>query len=181
MQGMDPLGSITPFTGSEARDRIGVIFLQVAKSIRDPLARTLAAQAVAGVPSRDDWAEIQAIFWLVKQHVRYTGDTRDLDTYQTLRRTWELKIGDCDDMTIAIMSLGLSLGFRMGAKIISEDGEVYGHIYAVAELPRDNPTKSDRRIVPLDATVETAVPGWEADKSRRKLERVFWYAEEQGG
>lgn len=178
MQGLDQLGSITPFTGNEARDRIGVIFLQVAKSIRDPLARTLAAQAVAGVPARDDWAEVQAIFWLVKQHIRYTGDTRDLDTYQTLRRSWELKIGDCDDMTIAIMSLGIALGFRMGAKIISEDGQVYSHIYAVVELPREGATAEDRRIVPLDATVATAVPGWEADKSRRKLERAFWYAEE---
>jgi hypothetical protein len=179
MQGLSQLGSITPFTGSEARDRIGVMFLQVAKGLRDPLTRTLAAQALAGIPSRDDWAEVQAIFWAVKNHVRYTGDTRGLDTYQTLRRTWELGIGDCDDMTIAVMTLAISVGFNSGAKIISEDGTVYTHVYSVVELPREDVDRSNRRIVPLDATVPTAVPGWEAPPERRRLERIFWY-EEQG-
>jgi transglutaminase-like putative cysteine protease len=179
IEGTDNLGTITPFTGEEAIDRIKVMFLYVAKSIRDPLARTILAEAVAGVPERDDWAEVQAVYWYVRKHVRYTGDTRDLDTYQSLRRIWPttgLGIGDCDDFTIAYMSILLSGGYRTGASIISQDGQTYSHVYAVVELPRNDPTPSNRRIIPLDGTVPSAFPGWEPDKSQRKLERLFWFS-----
>jgi len=174
----DPqLGRIQPFTGETARDRIDIMFMQVAKSIRDPLARTIIAEAVRGCPERDDWCEVQAIYWAFRNHGRYTGDVRDIDTYQTLRRTWELGIYDCDDATICLMALLLSAGFRAGAKIIAQDGKTFNHVYAVVELPRTDLSKSNRRIVPLDATVPHAVPGWEAPADQRKAERVMWYSE----
>jgi len=178
--GTDSLGRIWAATGTTAEDRIRVMFTQVAKSIRCPLARTLVAQALQTVPERNDWAEVQALYWLWRQHIRYTGDVRDIDTYQTLRRSWELGIADCDDSTIGIMALLLSAGFRAGAKIISEDGETYGHVYPVTELPREGATPSNRKVIALDATVASAYPGWEAPKSHRKLERVFWYSESAG-
>ena len=171
------LGRIQPFTGESAKDRITVMFMQVAKGIRDPLARTIMADAVRGCPERDDWCEIQAAYWAFRNHGRYTGDTRDLDTYQTLRRTWELGIYDCDDATIGLMTMLISIGFKAGAKIISQDGKTYGHVYAVVEMPREGATNQNRRIIPLDATVPSAVPGWEAPRDQRKLERVFWYLE----
>lgn len=171
------LGRITSFTGETARDRVTAMFRQVAKSIRDPLARTIIAEAVRGCPERDDWCEIQAIYWAFRNHGRYTGDVRDIDTYQTLRRTWELGIYDCDDATIGLMSLLLSAGFRAGAKIIAQDGETFNHVYAVVEMPRNDATPQNRRIIPLDATVPYAVPGWEPDPGQRKLERIFWYSE----
>jgi hypothetical protein len=153
------------------------MFQQVAKSIRDPLARTIVAQAVLGCPERDDWCEVQSLYYIFKNHGRYTGDTRDLDTYQTLRRTWEIGIFDCDDACIGLMSLLICAGFRAGAKIIAQDGHSFNHVYAVVELPRNDPEPETRRIVPLDATVSYAVPGWEAPADQRKLERIFWYQE----
>jgi len=171
------IGSITPFKGSNARDRIVVMFRQVARGIRNPLARTIVAEALQGCPERDDWCEVQALYWAFKNHGRYTGDTRDLDTYQTLMRTWELGIFDCDDATIGLLTLLISSGFRSGAKIIAQDGKTFNHVYAVVELPRNDPEPRNRRIVPLDATVTTAVPGWEAPADQRKLERIYWYQE----
>lgn len=172
------LGRIQPFSGETALDRIRVMFMQVAKSIRDPLARTIVAEAVRGCPERDDWCEIQALYWAFRNHGRYTGDVRDIDTYQTLRRTWELGIYDCDDATIGLMTLLLSAGFRSGAKIIAQDGKTFNHVYAVVEMPRaDVVTQQNRRLIPLDATVPSAVPGWEAPVSQRKLERILWYSE----
>lgn len=175
--GVLTLGQVQPFSGKTAKDRVAVMFMQVAKSIRDPLARTIVADAVRGCPERDDWCEVQAIYWAFRNHGRYTGDVREIDTYQTLRRTWELGIYDCDDATIGLMALLLSAGFRAGAKIISQDGKTYNHVYAVVELPRSNVTTFNRRVIPLDATVPSAVPGWEPPRSQRKLERIFWYSE----
>lgn len=153
------------------------MFVQVSRSIRDPLTRTVAAEAVRACPERDDWCEVQAIYWTFRNHGRYTGDVREIDTYQTFRRTWELGIYDCDDATIGLMSLLICTGFRAGAKIIAQDGKVFNHVYAVVELPRTDVSKSNRRIVPLDATVSHAVPGWEPPKSQRPLERIYWYSE----
>jgi hypothetical protein len=171
------LGRIQPFSGETARDRIVVMFMQVAKSIRDPLARAIVADAVRSCPERDDWCEVQALYWAFRNHGRYTGDVHEIDTYQTLRRTWELGIYDCDDATIGLMALLLSAGFRAGAKIISQDGKVFSHVYAVVELPRGEGSSPNRKIIPLDATVPSAVPGWEAPKEQRKLERIYWYSE----
>jgi transglutaminase-like putative cysteine protease len=176
IEGTDNLGTITPFTGEEAIDRVKVMFLYVYKGLLDPTARVSLAEAVAGVPERDDFAEVSAIYWWVRQRVRYTGDPRDLDQYSTLRRTLELGIGDCDDITIAYCTILAAAGYRVGAKIISQDGESFSHVYAVVELPRNDPTSANRRIVPLDGTVPSAFPGWEPDKSQRKLERLFWFS-----
>lgn len=173
------LGRIRPFTGETAKDRITVMFGQVAKGLRDPLARTLVAEALRGCPERDDWCEIQSIYWLVRRQLRYTGDVRGIDTYQTLRRSWELGIADCDDFTIAYITLLVSAGFRGGAKIIAQDGKVFNHVYTVTEMPRGEAgqVEPNRRIIPLDGTVPSAVPGWEAPKDQRKLERIYWFAE----
>lgn len=174
------LGRIRPFTGETAKDRITVMFMQVAKSIRDPYTLTVRSQIARGCPERDDWCMVQGIYWWVRNHIRYTSDIYGIDLYQSFRRSAELGTGDCDDMTIAIMSLLLCAGFRAGAKIISQDGKVYGHVYAVAQMPSGEPVDrnaSERRLVPLDATVPSAVPGWEAPKDQRKLERIYWYGE----
>lgn len=172
------LGTIQAFSGSSIRDRIVVMFNQVAKGLRDPLARAVAAEAIRQCPDRDDWCEIQAIYWLFRNHGRYSGDVRNIDTYQTFRRTWELGIYDCDDATIGLMTLLLSVGFQAGAKTIAHNSSQFNHVYAVVEYPRDGATGNNRKIIPLDATVPRAVPGWEPPKSERKQERVFWYAEQ---
>lgn len=82
---------------------------------------------------------------------------------------------DCDDGTILMDALLISIGFRAGAKTISEDGRVFGHVYPVVELPRY--VAGPRSIVPLDLTEYEAYPGWEPPKSQRRAERIFWYTE----
>jgi len=170
------IGRITVYHGSNVRDRVRVMFLSVAKSIRDPLARTILADCVRDCPERDEWCEVQAIYWYFRNHLRYTGDTREIDTYHTLRRSVELGIADCDCYTIALMSVLISGGYRAGAKTISQDGKSFNHVYAVVELPKET-NEFSRRIIGLDGTVSEAYPGWEPPGSMRKLERIFWYSE----
>lgn len=84
-------------------------------------------------------------------------------------------IFDCDDATIALMALLMSVGFRAGAKVVSADGTNFAHVYAVVETPKFD--TGTRKIVPLDATEHEAYPGWEPPKAYRRAERIYWYAE----
>ncbi len=95
------LGAIRSYTGNEIRDRIRAMFGMVYKSVHSPLTRTLAVQMIreAGVPGQNqvpwpkveiDKAELSAIYDSCKMHGRYTGDIRNIDTYQTLPRSLAL-------------------------------------------------------------------------------------------
>lgn len=213
-------------TGKDVRDRIKLMYEQVGKSLRWPYTRTLAVQMIlaANCPSQNlgpyshdeiDECQVNAIYWGLKSHGLYIGDTVGLDTYQTLQRTYELglhpspilaeSIGayanamhewyngaiktldrqvvtenfvyDCDDAVIALCSLLGSIGFKSGAKAISEDGQSYNHVYGVVELPRMSPSDANRRIVPLDITEYEAYPGWEPPPQSRVREMLWWYGE----
>ena len=171
------LGKITEYKGTTEVDRVKLLFRQVAKSIRDPLARTLFAEATQGCPERDEQAEVEAVFYFVKSRLRYTGDVRGLDTYTSLRRSIELGIGDCDCGAIAICSILISGGYRCGVMILAQDGVTYNHVLACAEVPRNDVTESNRRIVALDWTVPEAYPGWLPAGHESMKPRLFWYAE----
>lgn len=97
------LGTIREQRGRDVRDRVRLCFNQVHKSLRNPLTRTLATQMVlnAGCPSQQlvnvpkieiDKCQIGAVYWHVKQHAYYMGDTANLDTYQSLKRSFELSM-----------------------------------------------------------------------------------------
>lgn len=184
------------WSGSSLRDRIELIWMQVYKSIRDPITRVFMAQFIRDCPERDDMCDLEAIFNGYKERFRYTPDIRDLDTFLTIRRQWELGggspdgdmskgglfLGDCDDATIALMALCTHANFRVGAKVISPNGKEYVHIYPLVEFPR-NPKRTDfggavkTRQIFMDATVRSSSLGWEPPARYRKAERVFWYSE----
>jgi len=82
-------------------------------------------------------------------------------------------IFDCDDAVICLCALLGSVGFRCGAKIISENGSEFGHTYAVVELPRY--VSGPKYIVPLDATEFQFSAGDEPPRSARRAERIYWY------
>lgn len=171
------LGRITPYNGKTVEDRIYIMFMQVAKSIRDPLARTLYAQATSGCPERDDWCEVQAVYWFVRNHLRYTGDVRGLDTYQSLARSWQLRAADCDDFSIVYNAILTSGGFRTGVMIVAHDGATYNHVLGVVELPRNEARDGTRHILGLDGTVPNATPGWFPPGFKNMKPRIFWYGE----
>lgn len=181
--------------GSSLKDRVDLIWTQTYKSIRDPITRPMAIQMLreAGCPARDDKCDVEAIFWGVKNRFRYTPDIRDLDTFQTLRRSWLMGggspdgdlskggvwVGDCDDICIILISLGVSIGFRCAAKVISPNGREFVHIYAAMEVPRTPSRTEKKRWIWLDPTVVSAYPGWQPPSRFRRAERLFVYAEKQ--
>jgi len=161
-------------------DRIRLIQIQITKTFTDRGIRQLALDIVTQrcrrpnprtgdggwcIPERDRWAEVVAIFGFIRANVRYTGDTYGLDTYQTGRRTLELRAGDCDDFTILLCGMLLAIGHTVRLKSVElrEEPGGYSHIYAEVLL--------DRYWRPLDAS-SSRIPGWEVARSRVLSHRV---------
>jgi hypothetical protein len=178
------------WTGSSLRDRIDLMTQQVYKSIRDPLTHVVLAQMLRACPERDDMCDLHSIFDNFKSRYRYTPDVREIDTFFTLRRMWELGggdpngnlnsgmwHGDCDDAAGAIVALTTVAGFKSGFKVIAPDGKVYSHVYAVAEIPRTPKKSVTPKIIPMDATVRQFGLGQEPDSRYTRVHKIYWYAE----
>lgn len=141
--------------------RLATIQDLVHKSVQDPEMRKLALQLTANCPARDGMCEAKAIFKAVKDRIRYTGDVAPIqmpdgtvdgiDLYQSARRTWfDMKGGDCDDMSILIATLLSLNGITARLRVMKEDpNEDWTHIYPVAMLPKNAPTSA----VALDTTL----------------------------
>ena len=136
--------------------------------LTDPSVRALALQTTRSCPSRNDMCEIRAIFDLVKRRVRYTGDVRGMDTYQSAKRSLEWGGGVCDESCVAMTSLLRHLVFQVGVRVADTGGNDWDHVYAIVGIPKDTPTS----YVALDTTMAHSVPGWEAQ--RRKQKDFIW-------
>jgi transglutaminase-like putative cysteine protease len=130
------------------------------QSVQDPRSRKLALEMTAKCPERDGECEAKAIYQAIKGRVRYTGDVaavkqpsgevEGIDLYQSAYRTWEFKGGDCDDNAILATTMltlnGIQAKFRITAP---KKGADFSHVYCMANLPKNNPTK----WVALDTTL----------------------------
>jgi transglutaminase-like putative cysteine protease len=141
-------------------ERLASIQDLVHKSIQDPEMRKLALQITSGCAERDGECEAQAVYQYVKQNVRYTGDiapikwpsgqVEGVDLYQSARRTLEFGGGDCDDQSILIATLLALNGITPRLRVMKESrGEDWSHIFPLAGLSKNNPT----RWVALDTTL----------------------------
>lgn len=162
---------------SNVEDRLRLIAYWIRVSALDPWAYTWTRETVQRLPAKDDEAEIRAVFGRLKRRLRYTFHPDGTDVFQTLRRTWELGTFDCDQGTCAVDTALHLLGFTVGARIVSQDGPAWEHIYSLVGLPRNAPTYP----VPLDLVVGpdmtpgSARPGYEVPLSRMAAYRDFWF------
>lgn len=93
--------------------RLATIQRKVRESIQDPEMRKLALAVTARCTERDKVCEAKAIYKAVKARVRYTGDiapvmwengeAEGVDLYQSARRTWEFKGGDCLPLSTLVL------------------------------------------------------------------------------
>jgi len=140
--------------------RLATIQRKIYEGTKDPEMRKLALAITSQCPERDGLCEAKAIYKAVKKRVRYSGDiapikhpngqVEGIDLYQSARRTWEFKAGDCDDTAILISTLLAHNGITPRLRVTAEDKHSDdGHIYVIALLPKFNPSYS----VALDATL----------------------------
>lgn len=107
---------------------------------------------------RDARCEINAIWDFVVANVRYVYDPPDYDLFCTAEMTLKSGSADCDDDTILLASLLKAVGFEhVAARIVTQSGKSWEHVYAMVGLPKEHPTE----WVPLDPTVDGSVPGWQ--------------------
>lgn len=161
--------------------RLAGVMEQMRRSVRDPYIRHVAGQLVSRrcrspnpatgdggwcYPERAYWQEVQAIYRYVRAHVRYVRDIHGIDTFQTARRTLEMRSGDCDDFTITLGALLMAVGYPVRTKTIqTKSAHDFNHIYLQVGLPPTKPT----RWKSLDASTPNP-PGWEAP--RRMIARA---------
>ena len=107
--------------------------------------------------TRDDNCEIQAIWDFVVMNTRYVADPPHVDTYPDVQFILEGHGEDCDGFTILFDSLCKAIGFNVGARVISQDGREWAHIYPMIAMPKG----SVQGYLPLDATEPGRAPGWE--------------------
>ena len=100
-------GASQPLNFEERRvktieQRVAFVHEQMVKGTRDPVVYALAREVLSrkgphgewAVREKDNWGEVQALFWEVRKRVRYTWDPTDYDAFQTPRKTLALKAGD---------------------------------------------------------------------------------------
>jgi hypothetical protein len=156
--------------------RVGIIQDMVWKSVRDPRMRKIALGVTQHCPARDGECEARAIFDYVKRNVRYTGDVAPIkkgkdgpvegvDYFQSAWRTLEIKGGDCDDHSIEVATILALNGISPKLRVTSPRGsKTYAHIYAIAGLPKNNPTK----WIALDTTLPDGKFGQEAPSGKKR-------------
>lgn len=145
-------------------ERVFHIQQNVAKGVQDPRVRKLALSITRHCPARDGDCEARAVFDWTAGRVRYSGDIapvvldpvrgqagtpEDVDTYASPQRTLDFGAGDCDDQSALNAALLSHNGIQTELDITSNTGATWDHIFAVARLPKDNPT----RRVPVDTTL----------------------------
>jgi hypothetical protein len=148
-------------------DRISWICYEINLGKRDPRIRQIAGEILAGsgegkwnVAERDWQGEADAVYWYVRNNVRYTRDIQEVELFQKPKRTLETKIGDCDDLSILIGSLLQTIGYPVILRVVGLGGNTYQHIYPMAGIPPHAPTYYRA----LDASRGNG-PGWEVTEN----------------
>lgn len=113
---------------------------------------------------KDYGAEIKTIYAAVQQAkspiaLRYVRDHAKVDQFTAANKLLRLRGGDCDDGTILLGSLLLSIGYPVRCRVVQDvNSRSWSHIYLLVGMPPGNPSV----WVPLDWSVYPYKPaGWE--------------------
>lgn len=148
-------------------DRMDHLIGEIEDGLQDEYIQKLTAKILReyNVPARDWMGEAKAVFEWVRDNIRYTRDPEGFELFRKPRRTVQLGIADCDDMSILIGSLLSTIGHVILLRVIGVTSKNPEHIYVVDLLPPDDPTQA----IALDATRSEPM-GWEVSQEQR----LFW-------
>lgn len=104
--------------------------------IRAPRMIHIARQVTRGCPGRDTNCELRAIYQFVIENVRYTGDIAGADTFSSPIRTLQMGGEDCDGQGLLVAALAICNGYRAKARITSNKGITWDHIYCMVGMPK---------------------------------------------
>jgi transglutaminase-like putative cysteine protease len=116
--------------------------------------RDRATQIIAQCPPKARMTELRTLFNFVRETIRYTLDTNEVEVIQTPQRTLELGTGDCDDMCILLAALIELCGHPAWFLALAFNGESdFAHVIVQTS------TVDGGRAISLDPT-ERYPMGW---------------------
>lgn len=96
----------------------------------DVSIRQAATQAIFLAPAKDDYAEIEALFRLVQQGIRYCKDIHNVETLSSPTMTLAQRLGDCDDQATLLAALLETVGYPTRFVIAAYQAPgMYEHVY----------------------------------------------------
>lgn len=108
-----------------------------------------------------DWAgQVHALFEYVRDNIRYTRDVLGVETVHTARQVMTAEQGDCDDKSILLAALLMSIGHPARFMAVGFNNLGLQHVYVQ--------TLIGKRWVSLDATERVNV-GWEPPNITSKM------------
>jgi hypothetical protein len=106
--------------------------------------RQLALDLTKDLASKDFEGETRNLFAYVSGIFRYVHDIRDADTLHDAATLLRQGAGDCDDLSVILAALLLSIGHDLQFIALAQDGKNWSHVWL-----RD---LTSGRALDLDAT-----------------------------
>lgn len=132
----------------------------------DPQFVRFAVDLVRNVPQFDEYGEVKALFAWVQANIRYTKDPVAKEKLYPPTELLKIRAGDCDDISMLLAALGLSLGYPTHLVTVGADPEYpneFSHVYVEVEVPAGS-----GQWVALDAARPGSAFGREPEMWTRK-------------
>jgi len=143
---------------------IPATMMRMWQQIHDALSQmavySAARQLTQNIPQKAVEQEANALFQFVQKHIRYVRDPHLIEALQTPAATLQLKSGDCDDKTILLASLLLSIGIPVKLIVGGFEKGRYTHVWLRAKIKN--------HWVAMDPT-EPFGMGWEPHMMSRMI------------
>lgn len=94
--------------------------------------RQLAQKITEGCPSNDKDCQVVSLYHYVQSGINYLADPQGRDFIQNPSETLQIKGGDCEDLSILLMSLLVNVGIETYMVFTPKTAEAGGHAYMLA-------------------------------------------------
>ncbi len=145
--------------GIDVLDTVRLIHNIIEEEKTNSKIRGLALKLIKELPENNQIAELKALFYFVRDNVRFVRDVYNLETLQYPENTIKWGGGDCDCKMILLGSLLSAIGNRIRFVIykINSPNE-FDHINIQVFL------RNQGKWLTLDPTKKSRPFGWQPDK-----------------
>lgn len=109
-------------------------FARASLKTPEQIVRNAALSIVKNVAPRDYWGELKACHAFVRDQIRYTMDPDDIELVQSPEVTLSNSSADCDDKSVLLAALLLSLGHPCRFVAVGFGGEPFSHVLVESKV-----------------------------------------------
>ena len=129
----------------------------------NPIIRQTAHNLIVNLPQKDFLGELRALHAFVRDTIRYTRDTNNIETISFAEETLNRGHGDCDDKSVLLASLLEAIGFKTRLAAVGFGRSGFHHV--LVEVFHDG------EWVPAETT-EPVELGWHPRGVKRRMVAV---------